>query len=111
MYAKGEIHIKYSIFFSFIKNMPQDITLKINNQLDALKDQVKDNIKAEEQRGANLSNLEERTTGLMETSIAFKKQAEKTKYQMMWECYKWYGIAILLLLLLFSPIIKLLFWK
>lgn len=86
--------------------MARDITHKINKQLDVLKDQVKDNIKAEEERGADLQNLEKRTSGMMQTSIAFKKQAEKTKYQMMWELYKWYLIAAILLLILLLPIIK-----
>ncbi|ELA48505.1 hypothetical protein VCUG_00114 [Vavraia culicis subsp. floridensis] len=86
--------------------MAKDITLKIDKQLDVLKDQVKDNIKTEEKRGADLGNLEKRSSNLMKTSIAFKKQAEKTKYQMMWELYKWYMIAGILVLILLLPIIK-----
>lgn len=90
-----------------IFTMGKDITCKINKQLDVLKDQLKDNIKAEEKRGANLENLETRSKSLMQTSVAFKKQTEKTKYQMMWELYKWYFICCLLLVILLLPLVKL----
>lgn len=86
---------------------PPDITDKINDQLNDLKSQLKTNIKKEENRGSSLKSLEKDSLCMLQTSIKFKKQAEKTKMQKMWELYKYVFLVGVLILLLLFPIIKL----
>lgn len=70
-----------------------DLTEQINIEVDKLQERLKETLKQEEQRGADLVGLEVQAEGLEQRAQIFRSDAESTKRKFMFKCLKW-GFAI-----------------
>lgn len=73
--------------------MKDDLTQKINRELEIVQNKMRETIREEEERGANIQHLEEQTGRLEERTHVFEQNAERTEWKTWFRAVKWYFAA------------------
>lgn len=67
-----------------------DITRKINIELENLQNKMKDTIREEEERGASIQDLNLQTQQLEQQTQVFEHESTRVEWKMWFKVVKWY---------------------
>lgn len=88
-----------------------DITNAIDNEVNLLQNKLRETLREEEERGANLRNLGTRAEHLEERAGMFQTSARDVRRKLWWRSIKWIAIAASIGLLLVIVVYVALFKK
>lgn len=86
--------------------MKDDLTKKVNSELEQLQNKMRSTIQAEEERGASLQHLEKQTGELEERTHVFEEHARQTNWKMWIKAVKWYVLAAVVVVVILIGIFR-----
>ena len=90
--------------------MAGNLTDEMGEEIDHLQNKLRETLRAEEERGANIRGLETRTGNLEQRAGMFQSESHSMRNRLWWKCFKWFvliaAIVALLVLILYRMLFK-----